>query len=214
MLTITTPASSLQLLTAAQLRTAAGLAPGDASQDTALADTGLRIAADITSACKVAIGAGAEPTLLRETLTETFRGVRSEQLVLARRFGVTITSVTVDDTALAGTEYEVEPESGLLYRLSGNCRVCWAFTKAVVVYAAGFSTVPADLSGAAGDLMRIRVSEAAQNPLVKGESVEVPDVMTRRTDYWVGSVPGSDSGSPVPTEIASRLSRYMNYGIG
>lgn len=215
MLSITTPAASLQLLSAEQLRVAAGLGSGDASQDASLTPLGLRIAAEIAAVCKIAIGAGRAPTLRKERLTETIRGARSrDQIILSRRHDVSIVSVTIDGSALTGADYEVEPESGLLYRLSGDSRVCWGFAKAIVVYDAGFETVPDELVGAASDLVRIRLSEAARDPMVRSESSEVPGVLNERTDYWVGAIPGSAAAGGIPSDVAARLGRFSNMAIG
>lgn len=213
MLTITTPATDRQLLNAEQLRLAAGLAKDDASQDEALSEVGLRIAAEIAAACKIRIGSGAPPTLRRELVTQTFRGPRLRELILDRRHEVEITSVAVDGVALTASDFEVEPEAGLLYRLDGALMTTWWRGRSlVVVYAAGFEDVPADLAAVAADLMRLRLATESRDPLVKSESTEVPDVLTKRTDYWVGAMPGSSSG-PVPAEVAARLSRYMNWAI-
>ena len=57
MLTVTVPADGLHLLTAEELRLAAGLDPSDGSQDTELAMQGLQAAAALAAACGVANGA-------------------------------------------------------------------------------------------------------------------------------------------------------------
>jgi len=212
MLTITTPATDLQLLNQEQLRLAAGLAADDSSQDAELAKVGLRIAAEIASACRIRVGSGGQPTLKRELVTQTFRGPRLRELILDRRHELEITAVSIDGTSLGDGDFEVEPESGLLYRLSGGSVTKWCGRSIAVVYEAGFDTVPADLAAVASDLMRLRVSAGNRDPLIKSESSEVPDVLTQRVDYWVGAVPGSTSG-PVPAEYAARLSRYMNWAM-
>lgn len=210
MLTITTPAESQQLLSQAQMRVAAGLASNDTSQDAALAEVGLRVAAEIAAHCGIAVGAGGAPTLNREKLTETFRVVEGfEMLVLSRRHDIAIESVTVDDIVLDAGDYEVEVEEGVLYRLLSDCQVRWYARKIVVVYQAGFGSVPPDLVGAATDLFRLRRSEGSRDPMVRAEETDVPDVLRERTEYWVGSVPGS-SDSGMPTSVASRLSRFAN----
>lgn len=213
MLTVTTPATNLQLLDQEQLRLAAGLAKDDSSRDEDLAKVGLRIAAEIATACRIRIGAGAPPTLKRELVTQTFRGPRLRELILDRRHEVAITSVAVDGTALTEADFEVEPEAGLLYRLNSSSGTIWWHGRSiVVVYEAGFDEVPADLAAVASDLMRYRIASGDRDPLIKSESTEVPDVLTQRVDYWVGAVPGSTSG-PVPAEYTARLSRFMNWAM-
>lgn len=213
MFEVTTAASSPALLTPEQLRVAAGLAADDESQDDALADVGLRVAAEISAACDIAIAVGAVPTLLRETLTETFRNVSRDKLVLSRRHDVAINSIAVDGTALETAEYEVDGEAGLLSRLSGDVPVSWCGSKIVVVYQAGFATVPADLSGAANDLVQLRLSESTRDPLLKSEQINIPDVRDQRRDYWVGALGGARSGGGIPDHIAGRLARFMNVSV-
>lgn len=209
-LTITAAASSLALLTTAELREAAGI--GDNSQDTRLAAMGLRIAAAIMSECNIAVGAGGEPTLLRESVTETFRAVDGPILRLARRHQIEIASVVVDGSALNGDDYVVEPESGLLARMSGDRAARWCAGKVVVEYAAGFTAVPGDLKMAAMDFVRLAWSASTRDPLVKGIETDIIGVERRRTDYWVGSAPGTGGDGPVPDVVAGQLARFRNYG--
>jgi hypothetical protein len=151
---------SLALLTTAELREAAGVT--GTSQDTTLAAMGLRIAALITTECNVAVGNGAPPTLLQETLTETFWNVRTDQLVLSRRFEIAVDTLTEDDVAMTeGTDFLVDPESGILTRMYSNCPGSWCAQKIVVVYDAGFATVPRDLAQAAMDFVKIRWTSRA-----------------------------------------------------
>ncbi len=215
MIVITTPAADANLLSAAEMRLAAGLADNDTSQDASLALLNARISADIHSACRIAIGAGSPATLRRETITETLRleskqRGKFEKLRLARRHEVTITSVTADNELLSVAEYEVDPESGLLTRLENDEPWRWYEAKFVIVYAAGFSTVPADLIGAASDLVRLRTSELSRDPLAKRERVKVDGVDEVETDYWVNAAGTSSLEGPVPPDIARKLRRYMN----
>lgn len=211
-LAVTTPASDQKLLTIEQLRVASGLTASDTSKDSVLEELGKRVAADITDACHIAIGAGAEPTLRQETLTETLRWVQADEIVLSRRHNVEVTSIVEDGTPLSTNDFDVDPESGVLSRLRGDRPCRWRANKVVVVYKAGFETVPPGLAGAAMDLARLRLSSEAADPLEKARTVEIPDVETVRVDRWVGAVPGSFVG-PVPTEIAAKLARYMNVAL-
>ena len=54
-LTVTAPASNLQLLTQEELRAAAGVEPGDASQDAALATRACRPPTALAGACGIAL---------------------------------------------------------------------------------------------------------------------------------------------------------------
>jgi hypothetical protein len=210
MLTVTVPAPDPDLIDIASLRVIAGYAADDTSHDDDLEALSSRLTADICVACRIAIVAGAAPTLRRETLVQTFRRPASMRLVLSRRHDVSVSSVIIDGVALASDEYEVAPESGLLSRVDSGCLQRWRGIDVAVTFQAGFADVPADLAGAVADLARYRLSEASRDPLVKSESVEVKDVEVRAVSYWVGSLPGAAPSSSLPSDIASRLSRYMN----
>lgn len=211
-LTVTTPASDPQLLTIEEMRAAVGVT--DNSQDTALTARGLKVAADIAVECRIAIGSGSVPTLRRETLTEVYRGVELETLILSRRHDVTITSVTEDDIVLDAADYLVDPEKGLLWRLCDDDVTHWCASKITVVYDAGFDTIPADLKDAASEFFRASWLAAQRDPLVKGQETDIPGVMRKRTDYWVGAVPGQSNDGAVPDAVEGKLQRYRNGVVG
>ena len=210
MLTITTPASDLQLLSIEEMRELAGVT--GAGQDDTLNRLGLRIAADICAECNIAIGAGKPPTLMQETCTETFCDVCGWTLILSRRHDVEIQSVTVDGASLANDEYEVDAESGLVARLRDDDRTQWSGRKITVVYKAGFAEVPADLARAAADFFRLTWSESSRDLAVKAERVDVDGVEEREITYWAGALPGSTSG-PVPDIVAGQIARFRNLSV-
>lgn len=212
MLLVTQPADERRLLSTEEMRLATGLATSDASQDAALAMLNARISAEIVEACRIAIGNGAEPTLRRETLQERFRLERDDHgpLVLARRHNVEIVSVTVDGVALAAGDWLLDSEAGLLTRLRCGLESRWTGSIVLVNYHAGFTDVPPDLVGAASDLVRLRRSEVARDPLTKRERVDVAGIEQIETEYWVSAAGASASSGPVPPELTQRLSRYVN----
>src|ERR1700761_5100369 len=99
-ISVTTQATDLSLLTIQEMRSAVGLSNN--SRDSDLKRLGCRIDDAITQACKVAADGAKPPTLREETLTETFRlnrwwDRRDHQslrttLILARRPIVSIAS--------------------------------------------------------------------------------------------------------------------------
>lgn len=217
MLTVTTPASDLKLLSTEQMRAAAGLAADDSSRDAELAILNARISAEITDACRIAVANGKEPTLRQETLSEDFRGCRRGPLVLSRRHNVEIVSVTADGLSLAVDDYEIEAEAGLLHRLCGDRRFCWPEAKTIVVYKAGFATVPPALIGAAGDLIRFRRSELERDPLARSERVKTEGVDEVAVEYWVNAVTSGSAaalGTSIPPNVAASLARYRNSACG
>lgn len=210
-LTVTTPAASLALLSIDELREAAGV--NGSSSDARLSAMGLRVAAAIMQECNIAIGAGSQPTLWRETLTETFRMVRADTLPLSRRHDVSITSIVEDAVTLDAADYVADPESGLVARLSDDEPIAWCATKVTVVYAAGFSTVPDDLKQAVMDCLRAFWLESGRDPREKGRETEVPGVYRERVDLWAGALPGGGEG-PVPDAVSGQLARFRNILVG
>jgi len=207
-LTVTTAATDLHLLTVDERRSAAGIS--DSSQDANLDALSLQIAAAISTECNVEASGTAVPTLKQETLTETFRAVCAPSLVLARRHAVTITSVTVDGTLLDPANYETDPESGIVYRLSNDIPCNWYARKVVVVYQAGFATVPSDLKMAASDFLRLAWQEKSRDPSLKSEEIEIDGIERTKRDFWVGSVPGGAGEGAVPAIVSGQLQRYRN----
>jgi hypothetical protein len=215
-LAVTEEASDLHLLTIAEMRVAAGLVSTDNSQDAALRARSLAVAAGIATECGIATGSGGfDPTLMQETLTETFYSTANPtwsdcatiaSLQLARRHNVEIVSLSEDGTALVTTDYLVDPETGVMTRLVSEAPGSWSAQKLVVVYRAGFETVPADLKQAATDYFRAIGLEATRDPYVKAESVEIPGVESRRTELWTGNLPGT--AALVPPSVAAQLTRF------
>jgi hypothetical protein len=210
---VISPASQLSILTDAQLRAAAGLDADDDSRDTELRALGAALSSDIAVACNVVDDGVNPPTLLQETVTETFWVCdRPPELFLSRRFVSSVTSVTEAGSTLTSSDHVLDAGAGLLNRVSGGRPWSWYTGEVSLTYIAGFAAAPPDLAAAAFDLAKIRLSYGSRDPLVKSESIEVPDIETRRLDFWVGALPGA-AASPVPPEILSRLSRYMNVFI-
>jgi hypothetical protein len=213
-LVVTSVAADRSLLTQDERREAIGVT--DSSQDTRLAALDLRLGAAIMAECNIAIGAGGEPTLLQETLTETFRHIEAPELVLSRRHKVAITSIVEDDVTLtADDDFVVDPESGIVTRLCNDWPRRWCAGKVAVVYQAGFASdaIPGDLKQAAMDFMRLAWAEKDRDPSLKTEMVDIPDVERVERGYWVGSVPGLSTETAVPDVVAGQLARFRNMGV-
>lgn len=207
---VTVPATGLSLIPIERLRVAASLMPDNNTRDDELEALGIAISTDIAVACQVADDGQNPPTLLRETVTETFwMGDRPQEAFLSRRFVSSVSAVSECGASLVTSDYTLNSGAGLLYRVSGGRPFAWRNGQLTLTYAAGFAVVPVDLQEAALDLARLRLSSASRDPLVKSLTVEVPDVQTKRQDFWVGALPGA-AASTVPPEIIARLSRYLN----
>lgn len=126
-------------------------------------------------------------------------------LVLSRRPIVSVVSVTENDTALATDDYEIEVASGMLRRLSSGTETCWPCGKIVVVYTAGWATVPDDLKLAASR-MAAHLWTEHDDPYLKRESI--PGVIDR--EWWVEA----SSGLAIPREVTELLGPYINHVVG
>jgi hypothetical protein len=131
-------------------------------------------------------------------------------MILSRRHNVEIVSIAENGTPVTVDDRSLQSEAGLLQRWVGGRKSLWAADEIVVVYDAGFDSVPPGLIGIVTDLARIRLSEASVDPLVKAVTVDVEGIDSVRTDRWVGGLGGKSNGG-LPPDIMARLTRYMNY---
>jgi hypothetical protein len=94
--------------------------------------------------------------------------------------------------ALSASDYRVDKDNGLLYRLCGGYASLWAFYRdIVIVYVAGYimpeetsSNLPGALQAGCIDLVKSFWMSRRRDPMVK--SVDVPGVIAEQ--FWVGSV--------------------------
>jgi uncharacterized phiE125 gp8 family phage protein len=149
----------------------------------------------------------------RETITETFWGhafQAPEYLTLHRAPVVSIASVTVDAIVIPSTEYRLEPETGILYRLTpAGYQWAWIWYQSiVVVYDAGYllpgqadRDLPAAVEAGALALVSSYWVSRGRDGTVKSE--EIPGVI--RYDYWVGAV--GEAGQ-LPPDVTIRLAPF------
>lgn len=199
-LTVSSAATSQDLTILSSLKTELGIT--GTSEDTRLAAWIRQASNTIATECNRVFG--------QETLSELFRlSTSTEQIVLARYPVASIASVTEDSTLLESTSYEVDSETGILYRLSTDCRVCWNARKIVVVYDAGYillDELPHRLERACVSLVKNYRAQTTRDPMAK--RIEIPDVMT--TDYWVGST--GENGA-LPPDVADLIAPYKNWRL-
>ena len=128
-------------------------------------------------------------------------------IYLSRRPIVEITSITENGTALVvDTDYEVETDSGLLWRMSNNYRTCWTGASRVIVeYIGGYSLLdelPYPIERACIHLVKNYRAMNMRDPLLRSE--EIPGVI--RYDYQVTNPAGQDGG--MPPDVTSLISPY------
>lgn len=209
-LSVTTPAIDLTLLTLAELRSAVNLTNN--SRDSDLKILGADVADAITQACKVATDGATPATFRLETLTETFRlnrwfNRKSQQsshaaLLLGRRPIVSVVSIVEAGITLDPSAYEVHAGAGMLERLVLDAPSHWARDKIVVSYTAGWSTVPQGLKRAAGKLAKLYWDEKSKNSSLR--QITIPGVSEKT--YWIGSPTDPD----IPQDVMDDLGPYIN----
>lgn len=204
---VSAAAADRSLLTAEELRAAVGVT--GSSYDTTLATLGARAAAAIAAWCGVSDAPPAVPTLRSEGITQTFRALADVPVLVMARWPITaIASVTLDGTVLAATDYELSDGNRLLYRLSGDVRTGWTAAKLVIVYTAGWATVPDGLKAAAVRLVRdywYADGPQLHDPALKRVRVEGVD----EVEYWVP--PASDP--LIGGEVADMLAPYRTLTV-
>jgi hypothetical protein len=206
-------APTRSLLTAAQLRAAAGLAAADTSKDTELAAIGLAVSDTISEWCNV-VGDGITPVTLRqETLIETLWPAYSGRpLILSRRFLGTVTIVE-NAVALVSADFSINAGAGILTRLSSDAETYWPAGKIVVTYQAGFATVPTPLVDVASDMVSRKLG-VTRDPVFSSltipdpalRSLTIPDVVAET--YLVDA-----EGLIIPSWARSVLERYRTLAV-
>lgn len=205
--TVSATATDRKLLTLDEAKAALGITT--TNYDLVLPDLVTRISDAITDECAVPGDGLAVPTLLQETIIETFRpGLSFSVMRLARRPVTSVAAVVEAGTTLGGTDYEIETGAGLLRRLSGDTEVCWACGKIVVTYQAGFAAVPELLKLAAIAVLREQWAMKDRDPLLRSENI--PDIGEKV--YWTGGLdPGN--GAAMSSQARAMLSRFRYFGV-
>lgn len=177
-----------------------GLDPLDTEQDEWIAAQIKQASSAIASMCNRAFGA--------ETLSNYFNvgWCYGGPLELSRIPVTEIVSVTEGSSALAADHYELDEESGLLWRASGTglWRGNWLSGACHVQFIAGYqllTTLPYDLERAANMLIKRNHYGKTRDPSVRSESI--PGVMS--VDYSSGAATASNIEG---TELGVLLAPY------
>jgi hypothetical protein len=213
-LTVTSAATSRALVTLEQVKLELNVT--DTASNDLLEIYRARVSQSIASEC------GRQ--FARDTVTQTFAASEDEGtidadcLVLGHAFPepeyvadyCTIASVTEDGVLLAATDYELDASTGLLYRLSGGYRAEWESAKVIVVFTAGYvmpddgnSTLPAELSGAAVELIKAAKFNASRDPALRSE-----DILSGLYSYSLFDPMKSDNA--LPASVSNVLDKYRN----
>jgi uncharacterized phiE125 gp8 family phage protein len=152
-------------------------------------------------------------TFAEETVSETFYLDRPVSPIELTRYPVTeIAPVTVAGTVLDPAVYEVEEDTGWLYRLDASGGRCARFCGRVVVeYTGGYilpdapqPTLPHDISRAAALLVKGAYFARTRDPAIRSESVEGAGSF----GYFSGAA------GDLPPEVEALLRQYRAPRIG
>jgi uncharacterized phiE125 gp8 family phage protein len=147
-------------------------------------------------------------TFALETVRETFYVDNPEQPLLLARFPVTeIEAVAVAGAELDPGEYEVEEDSGFLYRLDASSNRFTSFSGRVLVdYQAGYllpgasaRSLPEDIERATIAMIKLSWFARTRDPLIRAEAVE-----------GVGSLQYYSSDVYLPAEVEGLLTPYRS----
>lgn len=187
---VTTPAADQNLVTLANLQADLEIT----GEDTYLNRQIAAVSNEIATYCG--------RTFKAETITETIHYDWSFDGLSLSRFPVqSITSISLDGTTVSSSLYTAQSTSGVIYALdSSSDNVTWAAGRYVVVYVAGYSTIPSDLEQACISLVNARRSARGRDPSLRSE--KIPDVW--EASYWVAG--GNEYG--LPPDIKTVLDRY------
>jgi hypothetical protein len=212
MLTVITPAATYDLTVLATVKERLGIT--DTASDTLLGH--------LISAASGRAAAYCNRVFAEETVEETLRlprhfgqsGRHVRPLVLTLvRFPVSaLVSATDGTAALTPADYELDGETGQLYRLDGSDnQIRWTGPKLVVRYTAGYAlldSLPYGIEEAVIELVKSAWFGRKRDPLVKSEAVT--DIGS--TDYWVGSAPG-EGEIGLPETVAAMLNPFRRIAV-
>lgn len=166
-------------------------------------------------AASAAIARHTGRVLARETVTETFwlEGRSVEALRLDRVPVATLTSVTVDGTALTlATDVLLDADSGLLHRLSGDVPCDWYAAKVEVAYQGGWilpgasgANLPADIERACQLAVVAMSAGTGRDPQLRSESAEGIGAAS-----WLD--PRAEDGA-LPWSAAALLAPWRRFAI-
>jgi Phage gp6-like head-tail connector protein len=178
---VITPAASLALVTVDQAKAALGIDPTDTSQDALLQQQIDQVSAAIDNYC--------DRTFVRQTYRDQNRFVcnwlGSGKPLMTRQWPIPLgegaapmLSVTEDGAVLDPAVWEVEIETGSLYRLDDMAAIyAWTGTLIVVDYDAGYDVVPPDVQGATLEWLTARWLALGRDPALRSETI--PDVISQ-----------------------------------
>lgn len=208
--TVITPANSLWLVSLDSALDALGLAADGGTQDSQVGRMIGQVSAAINTYCN--------RIFVRQSYRSQFRYacnwlgygsplVLSQAPIAVDGFGVLVLAASEDGTLVDTTEWQVDRNTGMLYRLdSAGAFSSWSGTLISVDYDAGFDLIPDDVQAAALDWMSGRWNTRGRDPALR--SLTIPDVVSE--SYFD---PAAASASGMPSTVRNTLDQYRIWSL-
>jgi hypothetical protein len=206
--TVTSGAGSHDLTTLAIVKAELNLVSVDSARDDVLARYIAEASAAIENFCNRVFAVEALKDRFypsREVPLQTIVG-GIDPIQLSRWPVTALSSIKEDGELLVEDEdFILDRARGQIIRLDANAYPSrWGAYPIVADYAAGYATVPADVSDAAIRTVAGRYYARGRDPLLRRESV--PNVW--EADYWVASGKDDAGGANLPPGVQSLLDNY------
>ena len=141
--------------------------------------------------------------LQRQEVTQTWRDVCVQRIMVRRWPVADIVSVVVDGETLDPAEYEHDGQ--FIYRLTDDRRMAWYGSKIAIRYRGGYDPIPADLQRACLDLcVNLHATRGRDLTL---RSVNIPDVET------ISFRDEGNGGGVMPAQVVSTLGMYREISL-
>lgn len=142
-----------------------------------------------------------------ETVNELFRLAHgAPELVLARHPVVTVDAVTECDVALVAADYELDADSGELFRLCNDARISWLPGKIEVAYSGGYATTPGPIQQKIFDMVKLGQAARTRDPSLRSENI-----LEGLYSYTLFSP--TDAVGGFPPDVAAVLDEYRNVSV-
>jgi Phage gp6-like head-tail connector protein len=204
------PAESLALVTLDQAKVALGIDPADTSKDALIQQYIDQVSLAIDNYCG--------RTFVRQTYRDQNRSVcnwlNPGDPLLTRQWpipldegGLPVLTVTEEGTVVDPAQWEVDTETGSLYRLDASAAMYpWTSNLIVIDYDAGYDVIPPDVQGAALEYLMVRWSSAGRDPALRSETI--PDVISQT--YTDTTIAGATA---VPSGVRDWLAPYRRWFV-
>jgi hypothetical protein len=201
---VITPADSLALVTLDQAKAALGIDLADTSQDTALTQHIDAVSIAVNNYCSRIFAVQTYRDQLRNAYGGFGEALVTRQYPIVVEAGTDLV-VTEDGAVLDPTLYEVDPDTGRLYRLysASSAASAWTAPLILVDYTGGFNPIPPDVQGAALDWVTTRWHAAGRDPALRSETI--PDVISQ---VYAGDAGAGTSAGAIPPGARDLLTPY------